>query len=949
MPRTLSHYRLDGELGRGGMGVVYRATDTRLGRAVAIKTLSTEATGDPDRHRRFIQEARSASILNHPHIVTIYDVGEEAGETFVAMELVEGVSLDVELAKGPLPVSRALDYAVQVASALEAAHAAGMVHRDVKPANLMVTSDGRVKVLDFGLAKLVERGGADTTMTALGTQPGMILGTAAYMSPEQAEGRPVDARSDLFSFGAVLYEMFAGRRAFAGDSDVGLLTAILRDQPPPIREARADVPAELEAIVERCLAKHPASRYQDAGALRAALTRVLAASARPADTNWRRPLVLAPLTLLLLAAAALGAWQFVQSRRAAWARQDAIPEIERLQVTDRSLDALRLAREAARYASEDVERLRQTWFPVTVETEPGGASVEIRNYVDLEGPWEPFGPSPVTERLPLGYYRLRLSHPGYVTLEVGHNFGGRSPIALVSEASAEPGMVFVAGGAYRYLAMPPAHLPDFWIDRREVTNAEFQRFVDAGGYRNPDYWKVPFRDGGRDVPFEEAMARFLDTTGRPGPATWELGTFPEGHGSYPVGGLSWFEAAAFAAFAGKRLPTVYHWYKAAGVDELFGDILRLSNFDGRGARPVGERHAVGPWGALDMAGNVKEWCANEVGDSGLRYILGGGWHEPAYRFNESDARSPWDREPSFGVRLVRNLGPDADAAGPITVVNHDPASIVPLPSAQVDLLQRFYEYDKAPLDARVEAVDDRSEHWRMETVSFNAAYGGERVPAYLFLPKHAAPPYHTVLLFPSSYSLRVDSSRHLDYGSFDYIVRSGRAVLYPIYQGTFERRRPDPPGWSAIRDRQVQWAKDLFRSVDYLETRSDLTLDGLTYYSISMGAFFGPIPISLEPRIASAVLIAGGLRHGDIPPEIQPANFVPRVTVPVLLVHGRHDFSAPPAAQQRVLDLLGTSPQHKRLVVLDGGHAPSDTRGMFRAVLDWLDTYQGPPTPGERP
>ena len=255
MVRTLSHYHIDAELGRGGMGVVYRASDTRLGRAVAIKMLTAEATTDADRIRRFVQEARSASALNHPNIVTIYDIEEADGSTFIAMELVEGTTLDRMRAGGQLPVVKALDLGTQIASALEAAHAGGIIHRDIKPANVIVTPDGRAKVLDFGLAKLFERPPNQDTMTAYATRPGLIMGTPAYMSPEQAEGRTVDARSDIFSLGAVLYEMLAGRRPFAGNSDLGVITSILRDQPPPVRTLRADVPPSVQAIVDRCLAK----------------------------------------------------------------------------------------------------------------------------------------------------------------------------------------------------------------------------------------------------------------------------------------------------------------------------------------------------------------------------------------------------------------------------------------------------------------------------------------------------------------------------------------------------------------------------------------------------------------------------------------------------------------------------------------------------------------------
>jgi formylglycine-generating enzyme required for sulfatase activity/dienelactone hydrolase/predicted Ser/Thr protein kinase len=938
---TISHYRIDGEIGRGGMGVVYRAVDTRLGRPVAIKVLPPEdADTEPEsRRRRFIQEARAASALNHPHIVTIYEVDEHEGTTFIAMELVEGTALDRLLSAGPLGVATALEYASQIAAALEAAHAAGIIHRDIKPANIVITRDGRAKVLDFGVAKLAARP-ADATISAMGTTPGLIVGTAAYMSPEQAQGAAVDARSDIFSFGAVLYEMLAGRRAFDADSDIGLLTAILRDAPPPLRDRRPDVPADVEAIVERALAKDPAARLQNAAAMRTDLAAAHARLTRPADTFWRRPQVLIPAAALLLAAAAFGVWQTVQARRARWARLEALPQIERLYLSGRTMEAVRLAREAARYAPEDIARTRAGWVQFRLVTEPDGAAIEIRNYHDLDGAWEPFGESPLQTTLPFGYYRVRISKSGYKTLEVSAG-QGRQPIKLTPESDTAPGMVFVPGGQYQVGVAPPVGLPDYWIDQLEVTSAAFKQFVDAGGYRDPKYWKAPFRDGGRVLTFDEAMARFRDTTDRPGPATWELGSYPEGRGDYPVGGLSWFEAAAYAEFAGKSLPTLYQWFRAAGTDELYSDILQLSNFDSKRAARAGERQGLGPWGTFDMAGNVKEWCANEVGGAELRYILGGGWNEPSYRFAEQDAQDPWSRRETYGVRLVKNLGPLGNAAAPVSRVTPDPGTVVPVSDELFAVYRRFYEYDRTALDARVESVDDESPYWRKEKVSFAAAYGNERVPAYLFVPKNASPPYQTVVLFPSAYGRAVPSSNTLDLGTFEFIVRSGRALLYPVYQGTFERRDNVQQGPSGIRDMQVQWAKDFFRAVDYLETRQEIDPEKLAYYSLSMGAFFGPIPVSLEPRIKAAVFASGGLRYGG-PPETTPSNFAPRVKVPVLLVNGKDDFAVPIADQRRFFELIGTPEPHKKHVALEGGHVPQDIRGLFREVLNWLDTYLGP-------
>lgn len=940
MPQNLSHYRLNDEIGRGGMGVVYRALDTRLGRQVAIKVLPPETTADPERRHRFVQEARAASVLNHPNIVTIYEVDEHERTTFIAMELVEGTPLDRRLAAGPLPLEDALAYGVQIAAALHAAHGAGIIHRDIKPGNMVVTHDGRVKVLDFGLAKLVERRAADETVSAMNTIPGTIVGTASYMAPEQAQGRVVDARADIFSFGAVLYEMLAGRRPFTGTSDIHVITAILRDEPPGLRTLRPAIPADVEATVERALRKDPAERYPTAGALATDLAAAHARLTRPSDAFWRRRAVLVPAALLLIAAAAAGAWQVMEARGARWARREAIPEIERLQMSGRSMRSVPLARAAERYAPEEVAALRAGWVPFTLVTDPAGADLTIRNYSDMDGDWEPLGTSPVETLLPFGYYRIRAVKAGYKTLEVSA-VQGRSPVKLMPEAEMAPGMVFVPGGPFTIGHAPAVTLPDFWIDQLEVTNAAFKAFVDAGGYRDEKYWKQPFTAGDGVLPFAQAIARMRDSTGQPGPADWEYGSFPDGQADYPVAGISWFEAAAYAEFAGKTLPTIYHWFKAAGTNLAYYDILLLSNFDGKGPSKAGERAGLGPWGTLDMAGNVKEWCLNTLSGRSVRYILGGGWNEPGYRFTEPEAQDPWERGKTFGMRLVKNLGDATAAAAPVERVTRDPATVVPVSDELFAVYKRFYEYDRTPLEATVEPMGDTSPYWRKEKITFAAAYGNERVPAFLFLPKNATPPYQTVVLFPTSYARTVPSSANLDLGTFEFIMRSGRALLYPVYQGTYERIGNVQRTPTGLRDMQVQWAKDFFRAVDYLATRSDIDMERLAYHSLSMGAYFGPIPVALEPRIKAAVFASGGLRY-DYPPEIHPANFAPRVTVPVLLVNGKSDFTVSVAEQRRYLEILGTPVDRKKHVMLEGGHVPQDIRALFREVLDWLELHLGP-------
>jgi eukaryotic-like serine/threonine-protein kinase len=257
-------YEIIALLGQGGMGEVYKARDTRLHRLIALKTLPTENVADADRKRRFLIEAQAASRLNHPNIVTIHDISEENGVCFIAMEYVAGITLEQANTSGGLPLKDAMKYAVEIADALVAAHSAGITHRDLKPANVIITEDGRAKLLDFGLAKLTEPmvTAAEAETITLRTVSGAIVGTAAYMSPEQAEGREIDARSDIFSFGLVLYEMLCGQRAFRGNSWISTLAAILHNEPRPLRDIRMAIPALVEQHVTRCLRKDPLQRFQ---------------------------------------------------------------------------------------------------------------------------------------------------------------------------------------------------------------------------------------------------------------------------------------------------------------------------------------------------------------------------------------------------------------------------------------------------------------------------------------------------------------------------------------------------------------------------------------------------------------------------------------------------------------------------------------------------------------
>lgn len=634
-----------------------------------------------------------------------------------------------------------------------------------------------------------------------------------------------------------------------------------------------------------------------------------------------------------------------KARDLEWLRNTALPGIQKLKDDRNWSEAFALA-EQARSKFPDDPAVLQCWQEVSstwsVASEPPGAKVSLRPYGDAENGWAVLGKTPLN-RIPAarGFYHWKIEKDGFDLVE---GCGGPDAVdlkvTLDVTGTLPPGMVRVAASMREGES-------EFFIDRYEVTNKQFKAFVDGDGYTNLLWWHHGMvTDDGREFSPKDAIARFVDSTGKPGPSTWRNGTYPDGEGDYPVRGICWYEAAAYAVRASKSLPTIYDWQLASGRD-YEANIVPASNFASDGAAPVGNRPGVGPFGTYDMAGNVKEWCWNE-GDSRRRYILGGAWSEPEYLFTSPVSLAPMDRSATNGFRCALYRSPPSEQLlAPLVPNYRDYSKEKPVSDQEFEAIRRAYAYEARPLNASV-AVVEETEAYRHEIATFDAAYGKERMIAHLFLPRRSKPPYQTVIYYGGGDSFRAaEFYRNVFYRcSAMFVIETGRAVVWPVYKGTFERGGGQQ--LASLEDRKqqcIQRSHDLRTTIDYLFERDDINRDKLAYFGSSAGANTGPILLAMEDRIATGILLNGGLGRGTgkPAPELDPFNFAPRVKIPILMINGRTDDIFPlEVSQVPLFDALGTSETDKSHRVFLGGHAVAH-ENVVNETLAWLDRYLGAP------
>ena len=635
---------------------------------------------------------------------------------------------------------------------------------------------------------------------------------------------------------------------------------------------------------------------------------------------------------------------------------------------------------------------RQVVSPMKPLVAEPGASVFFKPYQNPDGEWLPAGTSPIEQWVdaPRGVLRMRIEKPGYATgefvvanpgpsVETGDvevnalkQFNNIAPLPLTLSRDGEipPGMVRVPAtdlpaplvGLSLDFVGPNQAVPAFAIARAEVTNREFKEFVDAQGYANPAYWSgLHFTDEGKPLTWAEARKRMVDQTGRAAPSGWELGSFSAGQAEIPVGGISWYEAVAYARFRNLALPTVHHWARAATApfDALFSvtpSIAMASRMSADG--PIAETAdtGVGPWGTVNSAGNVREWVFNSVDGSAL--TMGGGWSDPVELAVTVFPTAPFDRSPQNGVRLMQHLDPaqvDETLLAPVRLAFRETDLPTPISDETFDSIRfQFTAAARTPTRVSNQIVAE-TDAWTSTEVTLEFA-NAESFTIFILEPRIQAR-LQPILYAPGAAAAsapRPNRDALSETREVDFIVRGGRALVIPIWAGTFERFAPTPQEPAAFatyqRERMLDWHRDLTMTLDYLSSRSELDMDRVGIAGFSQGARLVVEPLlAIEGRLKAAVLISGGLQVGyPFEPIFDAVNYAPRTFQPVLMINGRYDNVVPFAAQQHYFDLLGTPPKDKRLIAFPCGHIDFPRNLVAKEVADFLDQYLGPVMPKAR-
>lgn len=598
----------------------------------------------------------------------------------------------------------------------------------------------------------------------------------------------------------------------------------------------------------------------------------------------------------------------------------------------------------------------QFWDDITIEVEittnPEGAHVYAKPYATPDTDWTYMGDAPLSEyTFPRGLSRIKIEKSGF---EVQYDilfypFGYHDEevprhYKLYRPDEKPEGMLHAQGfkgGWFITGNLPELTAGDFWIDRCEVTNRQYKAFLDDGGYTNPSYWKFPFIEGDDTLLWANAIERFSDNTGRPGPAAWELSDFPTGEEDLPVRGISWYEAAAYATYADKELPTVFHWTYLSEIHAA-PEIIKFGNYDHKGPVKVGTGEAITRFGTLDLAGNVSEWVYNSIGRN--KIIMGGNSQEPAYLYNEAYNVSPWRRSDLIGFRCMSYINDTSkqELTQQFDRTERDFSKAEPVSNEAFSIIEALYKYNKSELNARTIYTLDTL-NWIQEDIQVDVPYEDSPMQISVFLPKNSEPPFQTVIYFPHDgpvYSNSLDDMPQY-FEDLDFFVKSGRAVVFPVYYNTFGRGDIEPNNLFTWRQALGYIVNDFQITCDYLQSRNDIDPEKMAYYGISWGGFMAPYVLAIEDRISLGILALFGLGSSDEYQDLDQVNYLSRVKIPMLLLGGRYDFAFTNRKQKAFYDFLGTPIKDKEWILLETTHS-IPRKDIINESLDWLDKYFGP-------
>ncbi|HNP62537.1 MAG TPA: SUMF1/EgtB/PvdO family nonheme iron enzyme [Woeseiaceae bacterium] len=690
--------------------------------------------------------------------------------------------------------------------------------------------------------------------------------------------------------------------------------------------------------------------------------------ARKSTRHWvgAKTLIVVVLGIVLLAAIQ---WQRVASHRsavaAAFSRAESFLEKDEYQAA--YIELLPFLGDADVAIQGLLEKIV---VPVSIHTNPPGVDVAYR-FESVDSEWTPLGVTPLTDlALPRGHYKLRFgdalfmdaTNPG-VTL----NSAGRDQRTIDLPLEPVPdGMVYIPAGKYRLGAwgfLDEFDLGGFFIDKFEVSNRDFQEFVDAGGYQDPAYWQDLIDASAGTLSWPIIRDNFVDLTGRPGPAHWEVGTFPSGDAALPVVGVSWYEANAYLRFRDKRLPSIHHWLRATlGPMEwkypFAPALVPRSNVGSGQLMPVDRQSDAEVNGTYDMIGNAAEWTLS--GSDSVAATIGSSAHDPTWAYNFPQPLDALQRPETVGFRGMRtSVTSVPDPLPKFQLFNDFSHSIRQVSDEKFAGMKLSFDYRAGTIDAKnVVVVSEQAfENWTRREVLVPTGRPDDPLPVVLYIPRRFGPPYQSVIYLPPADSwspgFRTDSIVIENY-QIDFVPRSGRVLIWPVYTGTHERYNdyhadsgPERASLALERNRRVR--DEVGRVIDYLETAADFDGEKVALMALSFGATLAPFILATEPRIDASIIYSAGIAP-PIPVfanlQNDPNIFWARVQQPTLLVNGRYDPIRPHRfVLSPLLDLLATEPESKQIILYESAHWPLPRYLMMRDSLDWLDRYLGPPAP----